>query len=68
MLFAYFDESMGSIGVVNHGEVGIQYRLHQYKQRMSSQQYHKVMICFLILVDLIRFSVEYYVVKFSSFG
>ena len=35
---------------------------------MSSQQYHKVVIYFLILMELMRFSVEFCVVKFSSFG
>ena len=35
---------------------------------MSSQQYHKVVIYFLILTELMRFSVEFCVVEFSSFG
>ena len=35
---------------------------------MSSQQYHKVVIYFLILTELMRFSVEICVVKFSCFG
>ena len=34
---------------------------------MSSLQYLKVVICFLILTELMRFSVEFCVVKFSSF-
>ena len=34
---------------------------------MSSLQYLKVVFCFLSLTELIRFSVEFCVVKFSSF-
>ena len=54
-------------GGMNHGEVGIHYILHQYEFRMSSQQY--------LSGDLLsytngahEFSVEFCVVKFSSFG
>ena len=43
---------------MNHREVGIQYILHQYEFRMSSLQYLKVVVCFLILTELMRFSVE----------
>ena len=39
VLFAYFDESMGVIGGMDHREVGIQYILHQYEFIMSSLQY-----------------------------
>ena len=35
---------------------------------MSLQQYLKVVIYFLILTELMRFSVEFCVVKFSSLG
>ena len=35
---------------------------------MSSLQYLEVMVCFLSLTELTRFSVEFCVVKFSSFG
>ena len=34
---------------------------------MCSLQYLKVVVCFLILTELMRFSVEFCVVKFSSF-
>ena len=34
---------------------------------MSSLQYVKGVVCFLILTELMRFSVEFCVVKFSSF-
>ena len=35
---------------------------------MSSLQYLKVVVCFISLTELMRFSVEFCVVKFSSFG
>jgi len=35
---------------------------------MSSLQYLEVVFCFLSLTDLMRFSVKFCVVKFSSFG
>ena len=35
---------------------------------MSSLQYLEVVVCFLSLTELMRFSVEFCVVKFSSFG
>ena len=35
---------------------------------MSSLQYLEVVVCFLTLTELMRFSVEFCVVKFSSFG
>ena len=66
MLFAYFDESMSSIGM-NHREVGIQYILHQYEFRMSSQQYLSGDL-FCYTNGAYEFSVKFCVVKFSSFG
>ena len=35
---------------------------------MSSLQYLKVVACFISLTELMSFSVEFCVVKFSSFG
>ena len=35
---------------------------------MSSLQYLEVVVCFLILTELMRFSVEFCVVEFSSLG
>ena len=67
MLFSYFDESMSSIEGMNHREVGIQYILHQYEFRMSSQQYLSGDL-FSYTNRAYEFSVEFCVVKFSSFG
>ena len=67
MLFAYFDESMGSIRGMNHGEFGIKYILQKYKFIMSSQQYHSGDL-FCYTNGSHEFSVEFCVVKFSSFG
>ena len=54
-------------GGMNHGEVGIQYILHQYKFRMSSQQYLSGYL-FYYTNGAYEFSIEFCVVKFSSFG
>ena len=67
VLFAYFDESMGSIGGYEPWRSWNTVGLHQYKSRMSSLQYLEVVFCFLSLTKLTRFSVKFCVVKFSSF-
>ena len=66
MLFAYFNESMGISGGMNHGEVGIQYMLHQYEFRMSSQQYLSGNLLYYTN-GAYEFSVEFCVVKFFKF-
>ena len=35
---------------------------------MSSLQYLEVVVCFLLLTELMKISVKFSVVKFSSFG
>ena len=52
---------------MNHREVGIHYILHQYEFRMSSQEYLSGDL-FSYTNGAYEFSVEFCVVKFSSFG
>ena len=52
---------------MNHREVGIQYILHQYEFRMSSQQYLSGDL-FSYINEAYKFSVKFCVVEFSSFG
>ena len=52
---------------MNHREVGIQYILHKYQSRMSSLQYLSGGL-FSYTNGAYEFSVEFCVVKFSSFG
>ena len=52
---------------MNHREVGIQYILHQYEFRMSSQQYLSGDL-FSYTNGACEVSIKFWVVKFSSFG
>ena len=68
MLFAYFDESMGSIGGY---EPWKSWNTVDIMEKQNNNRFATVLIvvvCFLILTELMRFSVEFCVVKFSSFG
>ena len=67
VLFAYFDESMGSIGGYepwrSWNTVGIT-PIYIYNDFTTVP---KVVIYFIILTELTKFSVEFCAVKFSSF-
>ena len=67
VLFAYFDEStMASIRGYEPWESWNTVDITQIKNEFTTVP--KVVIYFLILTKLMRFSVEFCVVKFSSFG
>ena len=67
VLFAYLMNLWVVLGHMNHGEVGIQYILHKYEFKMSSQQYLSGDL-FSYTNEAYEFSVKFCVVKFSSFG
>ena len=68
MLFAYFDESMGSIGGYEPWKSWNTVDITQIYIKNGFTIVPKVVIYFLILTELMRFSVEFCVVKCSSFG
>ena len=70
VLFGYFDESMGSIRGRGY-EPWKSWNTVEITQIQINNEFTivpKVVIYFLILTELMRFSIEFCVVKFSSFG
>ena len=55
-------------GGMNHREVGIQWVLHQYEFIMSSLQYLKVVVCFLLLTELTSFLLSFVLWSFQVLG
>ena len=68
VLFAYFDESMGSIGGYEPWKSCNTVDITPILIYNEFTTVPKVVIYFLILTELIRFPVEFCVLKFSSFG
>ena len=68
MVFTYFDESMGSIGGYEPWKSWNTLDIMPIQINNEFTIVPKVVIYFLILTELMIFSVEFCVVKFSSFG
>ena len=68
VLFAYFDESMASKIVYEPWRSWNKVDVTPILIKNEFTTVPKVVIYFLILTELMRFSVEFCVVKFSSFG
>ena len=68
MLFADFDESRASIGGYEPWKSWNTVDITPISIKNEFTTVPKVVIYFLILTELMRFSVEFCAVKFSSFG